>query len=103
MGMITRLMDNEKLARKVMSIFLKETPAQLQTIRGLAKAGDLAGIVLLAHTIKGACSNIGAERLRNVMHEIETNARKGDAGAAASRIDLLDKEFELLLETVKKP
>jgi CheY-like chemotaxis protein/HPt (histidine-containing phosphotransfer) domain-containing protein len=102
MGMITRLMDNEKLARTVISVFLKETPVQLKTIRGLANTGDLHGVVMLAHTIKGSCSIVGAERLRNIMYEIETNARNGDAGAVSSRIDLLGKEFELLQETFKK-
>jgi HPt (histidine-containing phosphotransfer) domain-containing protein len=62
----------------------------------------MPGIVLLAHTIKGACANVGAERLRAVIYEIETSARKGDAGAVASRTDDLDKEFALLMEALKK-
>jgi len=99
-GMLTRLMNNKELTRKIMSIFIDETPAQFRKIRLLSETGDLPGIVLLAHTIKGACSNIGAERLQTIVHAIETQARQGDAVSVASGIDDLDKEFKLLHEVV---
>ena len=99
-GMLIRLMDDDTLARKVISIFLSETPSQIQKIKTMSKTGNLAGIMVQAHTMKGACSNIGAERLLNIVRALETHARHGDADAVASHIGDLDKEFELLQDSV---
>lgn len=45
-------------------------------------SGDATGATRAAHTLKGACRQLGAEALGDVFEEIERSARAGDYVAA---------------------
>jgi len=100
-GMLARLMGDEDLLRTITGIFLDEAPAQIRQISMLLNAGDLQRVELVAHTIKGACANIGAERMRAVANDIEIQARSGDAVNAMSRARDLGREFTHLEAALK--
>ena len=67
-----------------------------------SKTGDLSGVELLSHSIKGACANIGADRLQAVALKMEKEARAGDAAHLTSHVDTLQHEFDQLEMTVRK-
>lgn len=49
--------------------------------------GDAAGAARAAHTLKGACRQLGARALGDLFAEIEASARSGDYADAQRRFD----------------
>ena len=49
-----------------------------------------------AHTLKGSCTNFGAERMRAACERLELAARAGNLENAAGMIKEIDNEFELV-------
>ena len=101
-GLLSRLMGDNDLAEKVMNIFLDQTPGQILDIKNALETNDLKCVELLSHSIKGACANIGAERLQAVALQMETQARSGDATHVTSPVDTLQHEFNQLEKAVQK-
>ena len=101
-GLLSRLMGDTDLAEKVMKIFLEQTPGQILDIKNALETNDLQCVELLSHSIKGACANIGAERLQAVALQMEKEARAGEAAHVTSHVDTLQHEFEQLENTVRK-
>ena len=100
--LLARLMGDTDLAKKIIKVFLEQTPNQIIELKNALKAGDLPNIELLSHSIKGACANIGAGRLQAVACDIETLARSGDVADIKTLFDDLEKELGQLKKTVKK-
>ncbi len=101
-GLLSRLMGDNDLAEKVMKIFLEQTPGQILDIKNALETDDLQCVELLSHSIKGACANIGAGRLQAIAHQMETQARSGDATHLTSHVDTLQHEFNQLEKAVQK-
>ena len=49
--------------------------------------GDATGAVRAAHTLKGTCSQLGAQALSELFADIEHKAKAGDYGAAQRQFD----------------
>ena len=49
--------------------------------------GDAAGAARTAHTLKGACRQLGAQALGDLFHQIEASAKAGDYADAQRRFD----------------
>jgi HPt (histidine-containing phosphotransfer) domain-containing protein len=49
--------------------------------------GDTAGAARAAHSLKGACHQLGAQALGDLFGEIESSARSGDYAEAKRRFD----------------
>ena len=95
-GMMTRVMDDEELAKEILAAFLEDIPQQIAALRTFLEAGDARGAERQAHTIKGASATVGGERLRAVAFEMEKAGRAGDLRAAAGHLAGLDEEFDRL-------
>ncbi len=101
-GMITRLMDDEKLARTVVEGFIEDIPLQIEALRGYLETGDAASAERQAHTIKGASANVGGERLRAAALEMEIAGKAGDMNAINACLVELETQFDLLSQAMKK-
>ena len=101
-GMMSRLMDDEELARMVVEGFLEDIPRQIAVLKTCLEAGDAAGTERQAHTIKGASANVGGERLREVVFEIEKAAKAGDLIAAGRLLVDLGVQFDRLNQEMTK-
>jgi HPt (histidine-containing phosphotransfer) domain-containing protein len=99
--LVSRLMGDETLADRIVTRFLESTPAHIESLRRSLDSGDAAAAERTAHAIKGAASNIGGERLRQVAFAIEQAARDGDLNAAISHLADLQKQFKALQEAVQ--
>lgn len=82
-GMMDRLMNDEELVRTLLDGFLEDMPTQIGALQSNLNAGDRSGVELKAHTIKGAASNVGGERLVQVAGEIEQAGKRGDMARAS--------------------
>jgi CheY-like chemotaxis protein/HPt (histidine-containing phosphotransfer) domain-containing protein len=101
-GMMTRLMDNEKLARTVVEGFIEDIPLQIEALRGYLETGDAVSAERQAHTIKGASANVGGESLRAAALEMEKLLKAGDINAINACLTELKKQFDLLSQAMKK-
>jgi CheY-like chemotaxis protein/HPt (histidine-containing phosphotransfer) domain-containing protein len=101
-GMMARMMDDEVLAKEVVEAFLNDIPRQIRTLQGCLEAADAPGTERQAHTIKGACANVGGEALRAVAFEMEKAARAGDLDAINARMTELKTQFEKLKQAMEK-
>ena len=100
--MMTRLMNDELLARDVVATFLDDIPRQIGRLRTLLDTGDAKGAGYQAHAIKGAAANIGGEALRAVAFEMEASCRAGGLAAARARLEELETQFDLLREAMMR-
>ncbi len=101
-GMVARLMDDEGLARAIMQCFLEDIPKQIARLKEAVDAGNAATAELVAHTIKGASANTGAEPLRVLALDMEQAARAGDLERIRLGMDDLFFEFDRLKTAVQE-
>ncbi|MFH0996296.1 MAG: response regulator [Pseudomonadota bacterium] len=101
-GMMTRLMDDEELARIVVKGFMEDIPRQIASLKRYLEAGDAPGAERQAHTIKGASANVGGERLQAVAFEMEKAAGAGDLSAAGKHLSELESQFDALNQVMTK-
>ena len=82
--------------------FLKEVPIALEQIRSAVGEDDAVALARLAHTLRGACLNVGAEPMAAVSQELEALGDSGStegAVALASQLDELYAGVKAVLET----
>ncbi len=72
------------LTRGVADVFLTDTPLRVEAVVHDLRAGDWSALAKSTHAVKGAASNVGAERLRHLMAAWEQAAREGRAPADAA-------------------
>lgn len=64
--------------------------------------GDDKGAARTAHTLKGACHQLGAQALGNLFAEIERSARSGDYADATRRFEAGARLIEESLQALKQ-
>jgi HPt (histidine-containing phosphotransfer) domain-containing protein len=100
-GMLSRLMDDARLARSVADGFLDDIPTRIAALKASLDTEDVASAEHQAHTIKGASGSMGAERLRAIAADIEQAAKACDAKRGRAHIADLEREFTVLKETLQ--
>jgi two-component system sensor histidine kinase/response regulator len=101
-GMLARLMNNCDLVKKILEVYFRDLPLQIQTLKARVEAGDLVGAERQAHPIKEASANVGGEQLRALAIEIEKSFRSKNLTDIDKRMSELEMQFELLKEEVRK-
>ena len=99
--MMERLLNDEDLAKTIQDGFLADIPKQIQALKAFLESGDVSGVELQAHTIKGASAYVGGERLRAVSFEMENAAKAQDLTAASSFMNELERQFDCLKEEMQ--
>jgi len=94
--LLTRLMGNQGLARKVIAGFLNDVPKHLHMLKSHLDAGDARGARLKAHALKGAAAAVSADALRALCFEAEEEAAAGHLTDALALLPRLAEQFELL-------
>jgi len=101
-AMMSRLMNDEDLARTVIAAFLEDMPKQISELKSFVEQGKAEQAGVQAHKIKGAVANIGGEALREVAFEMEKMGKAGDAEALAQLAPDLERQFARLKASVEK-
>jgi len=101
-GMMDRLAYNENLILAVIQGFLQDIPHQIAELKTCLDRADVPGTHRQAHTIKGAAANVGGEDLRKVAYEMEMAGKAGDMEAVKVLMADLEKQFELLKQTMEE-
>jgi len=84
----------ESILAKLIDVFLENTPRVLLEARAAVAKRMSPQLERAAHTLKGSCSNFGAERMRKACETLEAVARGGELERAEELINLIEKEFE---------
>ena len=95
-ALLARLCDDEELANEVLSVFLEDTPHQIESLRAAHKDGDGEMIARQGHTIKGASSNISALRMRQIAFDIEQAGKQGEFDRVSELLAALEDQFREL-------
>jgi|GEM_PF-1775706 len=94
-GVMVRLMGDVELARKIVSVFLSDTPAQLNALEQAMQLNDPGKIEQGAHRIKGSAANVGLMRFSAIACALEETVKKGDFAATTPFQELLEEQFQL--------
>jgi two-component system, sensor histidine kinase and response regulator len=80
--------------REVLAEFIAVAPNRMERIRQAIESADAPSVVFEAHTLKGSCRMLGADRLASLCEMIEGRVRDGDF--AGARGPLADAEEVLI-------
>jgi len=90
------LADDQELARKLVDLFVQQTPILLTQLRLAIRDEDASALVRAAHALRGTISNFPAGRARSEAARMEAIGLAGDFAAAREAMALLDQEVERL-------
>jgi HPt (histidine-containing phosphotransfer) domain-containing protein len=93
---LSGLGDDIELARKLVSIFLEQSPRLMTDIRSAVNAGDAQALRRAAHALKGTISNFPLGPARGEAAKMETFGYDGDLASARDALPLLEQEVERL-------
>ncbi len=93
---LANLGGDHELLKELVDFFLQIMPGQLDDLEAVVAAGDVAGVDLQAHSIKGGAANVGAVRLAAAARTLEMRAKAGSLEGAADLVADLRREFAAL-------
>ncbi len=86
----------DSILSKLIDVFLNNSPKVLAEARAALEASTTPQLARAAHTLKGSCSNFGADRLRDACHDLEHAANNGSLDLAADLLKRVEKEFNFV-------
>ena len=81
------------LLRNVAELFIQDTRARLEEMRALSAANDTQQLQRVAHTLKGSCGAIGAQRTMNICAELEQQLKSGRADQTDELLTRLEAAY----------
>jgi len=85
--------DGQALLPHVVDAFLAAAPAEVGALRAAVDSGDSRRVQEVAHRLRGAASNVGANRVAAICADLEAIA-KGGSPADAAQLDRLEQELD---------
>jgi HPt (histidine-containing phosphotransfer) domain-containing protein len=95
-GLLIRLMNDRELVRVVGESFLEELPSQIEMLKEFVTMGNVEESRRLAHSVKGAASNVGGNALSEVAHAIERAVSRGELAIAREMLTEACAAFDQL-------
>ncbi|HZN25464.1 MAG TPA: response regulator, partial [Burkholderiales bacterium] len=83
---IRALDDDGTLLNQVIQVFLDDAPKQVRAIRRALAAGNAVELGNVAHAMKSACFNVGAQALGELCNRLEQHGKAADIGEAAKLV-----------------
>jgi two-component system sensor histidine kinase/response regulator len=84
----------ESILGRLIDVFLANTPRVLEDAQQALNSGMGPLLERAAHTLKGSCSNFGAERMRAACEQLETLAHRRELQSAGPVLAQIEKEFQ---------
>jgi len=100
--LLNQLSGDKELAEEILGDFLEDIPKRIQALEQGLHQEDADLVFREAHTIKGACGNVGAGNLQQLARRIEQAGHSSDKGLkqAASLIPEFRRAFERAREII---
>jgi HPt (histidine-containing phosphotransfer) domain-containing protein len=77
---------------RLVDLFVAHTRAQLAELRQAVAADDRSEIARLAHAMKGACNQVGAQRMAELLGSLVTSAREARGDVLSPLVEQLAEE-----------
>jgi two-component system sensor histidine kinase EvgS len=87
---------------ELIDLFLQDAPARLAQAREALTAGNAAGIVEAAHSLKGSARNLRAERLAQACEALEQVGKSEKIDATASPLGQAEAELKKVTTLLKQ-
>jgi signal transduction histidine kinase/CheY-like chemotaxis protein len=84
----------DALVQKVIAAYVDDTPQHLQTLRQAIAGLDTGSVRKVAHSLKSASANIGAQKLAQLCKEMENLGRADTTDGAACILTDMEQEFQ---------
>jgi HPt (histidine-containing phosphotransfer) domain-containing protein len=94
-------LGDSQLMREIVSELVTDTAAQLEVLRQALSSGDRQICRRVAHSAKGACANVGARAMAELLLVVERRAAAGDLEACGESLPQLSRELDRLRERVE--
>lgn len=101
-GTLHRLGGDVGLFTDLIDFFMEDGDMLLARIRDGVASEDNAAVVLAAHSLKGFCSNFGAQRAVNAAMAIEESARARQSRSVSALIGELEAAVSQLKVALRK-
>jgi signal transduction histidine kinase/CheY-like chemotaxis protein len=88
--------DDRELARKLINLFLAQSPKLLDQVRAAIEGEDSEALRLAAHALKGTISNFPPGPARSIAARMEVIGFDRDLAAAREALPILETEVERL-------
>jgi signal transduction histidine kinase/CheY-like chemotaxis protein len=95
-NLLQRVGGDEKLARRMIATFLRETPKRVIAMQKALKQNNGTGLASLAHAVKGSVSIFDANLAREQAEKLQESARANDFTGLAAVFDRLKEEIAKL-------
>lgn len=79
---------------QIVDLFLTEFPQQIIEMQLALTNNDINKVILLAHSLKSSCANLGAMRLSGIAKDLEAIATNVTKDEIANSIVKLQTEFD---------
>lgn len=90
------------LFAEVAEIFLEDCPRQMDAIREALDAGDVEGVELASHTLKGSTSSFAAAAASDAAQVMERIGRSGNLDGALEAYAALDEQIDRLAAELRR-
>ena len=92
--------DAEFLA-ELIDTYAADAPGQLEMLRMALAAGDVAGLVRPAHTLKSSSASLAALELAERCRQLETSAKAGSLEGANEAIEAIAAELDRVVSALE--
>jgi PAS domain S-box-containing protein len=92
-GLLGRLGQDRDLADEVIQVFLKDAPTKISGLEQAVALGETDTAKRLAHTLKGASANVGANALNRIARAAEEAAASGELEEVGRLLKPLQEEL----------
>jgi CheY-like chemotaxis protein len=99
-ALLERLDGDEALYQELVEGFLADIPVQVNKLEKALDFDDLLVAGQLAHTLKGAFSNLGAQLLQNIAKELENDIKNIDMKHIKQRIGQLKQSLKKIKKLI---
>lgn len=83
---LTRVENDTELLSEIATIFFEESKKNLQALHELSSCEDEPAFSRVAHSLKGAASNVGAIEVASIAAELERSGLSADKSKLEKRL-----------------
>jgi two-component system, sensor histidine kinase and response regulator len=89
-----------ELIQELIALFREDVPPRLAALRAAFEASDASQILMEAHQLKWALSNMGLVRFADLASRIEVLAREGHLESSSGSVGELDAAYDEALRAL---
>ncbi|MBW7934417.1 MAG: Hpt domain-containing protein [Gemmatimonadaceae bacterium] len=101
-ALLRRLHGDAALAKAMAALLLQELPAQTQALHRAVETANVEGVAQVAHALRGAVSNFGADEVARAAYNLERMAVDGRLADSADAQKTFDDAVARLIPALRE-